>query len=338
MTDSQPLVARFENVIIGSRVGDAMGTPTEALEPVAIEQKFGWVTEFEGDGTDDSLMATVLAGALITTSGRAGIDDWADALSAGRAQILAKRDKFFPSVLHLIEKLDSGYAPSQVAHGNMPSSSSAMCIWPVGLVHAGDPDSAAKHAYELAGLIHTGEVDHCTDAAAAVAAAVAAALIPGATMSSAIAAALDAIRPRSGAVMKTAISDALSLASSSGTYESFRADYHAKFLQTIFCDSLETVPATFALCRLAEGDLQSAVEFGANFGRDTDTIASMAGAICGALAERTPEPWRLSLGPELVSTATELAGELVGAARSVATSRMAASRTIAELHEGAPNE
>ena len=30
-------------------IGDAMGTPTENLEPAQIEEKFGWVETFEGD-------------------------------------------------------------------------------------------------------------------------------------------------------------------------------------------------------------------------------------------------------------------------------------------------
>jgi ADP-ribosylglycohydrolase len=49
------------------------------------------------------------------------------------------------------------------------------------------------------------------------------------------------------------------------------------------CDSRETIPATLALCLLADGDPTLVVIYDANFGRDTDTIATMAGAICGAL-------------------------------------------------------
>jgi ADP-ribosylglycohydrolase len=48
--------SRFEILalacLVFSVVGDAMGTPTENLEPADIEQRFGWVESFEGDGTD----------------------------------------------------------------------------------------------------------------------------------------------------------------------------------------------------------------------------------------------------------------------------------------------
>ena len=38
-----------------------------------------------------------------------------------------------------------------------------------------------------------------------------------------------------------------------------------------------------ALFELAEGDVERCVTYGANLGRDADTIASMCGAIAGAL-------------------------------------------------------
>jgi ADP-ribosylglycohydrolase len=55
-------------------IGDAMGTPTENLEPAEIEERFGWVESFEGDGTDDTIMRDLLAAALIRTRGFADAD------------------------------------------------------------------------------------------------------------------------------------------------------------------------------------------------------------------------------------------------------------------------
>ncbi|MCU1439967.1 MAG: hypothetical protein JWP85_964 [Rhodoglobus sp.] len=329
--DDAALERRFGAVVIGSRVGDAMGTPTEALPPEEIDARFGWVDTFEGDGTDDSLMATVLAGTLVATRGRASADDWAGSLIEHRADILAKRDKFFPSVLHLLEKLDSGYLPSRVALGNMPSTSSAMCIWPVGLVNAGDPDAARTQAYELARLIHVQDVDHCTDAAAAVAVAVAAAFLPDATIRTTVDAALGAIRPRSGMRMAAMIADAVALADACGSYADFRAQYHSRFQRPIFCDSLETVPAAFALSVLAEGDLKTAVEYGANFGRDTDTIASMCGAICGALAADAPAAWVEGLGAAAVGDARAMAQRLARTMRDRASDRERNMRVVRAL-------
>jgi ADP-ribosylglycohydrolase len=149
------------------------------MSPEAIAARFGWVDGFDGDGTDDSLMAMLLADALLSTGGHAGADAWAEQWVAQRERMLAIRDRFFPSVLHTADRLAWGVVPRRVAAGNLPSSSSAMCIWPVGLVNAGDPRAAADQAYALAALIHVGDVDFCQDAAAAVAAAVAAGSAPG---------------------------------------------------------------------------------------------------------------------------------------------------------------
>jgi ADP-ribosylglycohydrolase len=305
---------RFFNVVVASRVGDAMGTPTEGLTPEEVASGFGWVNDFQGDGTDDSLMATILAGTLTQAHSFSTADEWATEIHRHRPEILAKQDKFFASVLHMLEKLDVGYRPSDVALGNMPSSSSAMCIWPVALVHAGQPEAAARQAYELARLIHVNEADHCTDGAAALAAAIASAFLPDSSIRSCVAEALTVIRPVSGALLRDTLRDALQLVATSDSFEDFRAQYQARFLRPIFCDSLETVPAAFALATLADGDVRTAVEYAANFGRDSDTIGTMAGALCGALATELPQPWIASLGHEAVDSARQLAGQLLDAA------------------------
>jgi ADP-ribosylglycohydrolase len=327
------LTGRFLPVVIGARVGDAMGAPTEGLEPLEISDRFGWVSDFAGDGTDDSLMATMLANALIGTGGRAGADDWAAQWVAESGPVRDKRDKFFLSVLHTMQKLHYGWLPRHVAVGNMPSSSSAMAIWPVGLVNAGRPFDAAAQAYALAALVHVGEVDYCQDAAAAMAAAVAAGLRPGTGASEAAAAALAALHPVSGQCMRTLIGDALRLADGSGDYEEFRRQYHARHRQTIMCDSRETVPAAFALAVLAGGDLVRGVEYGANFGRDADTIASMVGALCGATdgAQALPTAWVDRLGPQAMGSAARVAEQLARTAREKAAQYLQDLNTVPGL-------
>jgi ADP-ribosylglycohydrolase len=309
------IAARFSSVVIGARVGDAMGTPTENLSAKEIHDRFGWVSDFEGDGTDDSLMANILAEALIETEGAAGLDDWASRLVTHRDEIVEKRDFFFSSVIHLLDKLRRGYAPSGVAFGNMPSSSSAMCIWPVALVNPANPRVAAAHAYDLAHLVQVAPVDHCLDAAAALAAAISSAFLPGATARTTIDHAMEVIRPTSGAVFKKVLVEALRLAETSSSYEAFRISYQAQFARPIACDALETVPAALSLVLLAGGDVRMAVEYGANFGRDSDTIACMAGALAGALTDSVPESWLTTLGPDQTASARSLAAALASTAR-----------------------
>jgi ADP-ribosylglycohydrolase/sugar/nucleoside kinase (ribokinase family) len=65
----------------------------------------------------------------------------------------------------------------------------------------------------------------------------------------------------------------------------------------------ESVPAAIAIADYAKGDPQLAIEIAGNLRGDTDTIAAMAGAVCGAYAgeEAIPPAWR-----ELVARVNQL--------------------------------
>src|SRR5258707_6769170 len=213
-------------------IGDAMGTPTENLEPAQIEERFGWVESFEGDGTDDTIMRDLLAAALIRTGGFADADSWAEQWHEQQDAILgSKVGRFFPSVLHAAAKLRLGYLPRSIADGTMPSYSSAMAIGPAGIVNAGNPRAAAAQAMEIASLLHVTNVAFCQDGAAAVAAAVAEALIPEATVDSVLKVSIAHLKPWSGGEMRSLITAALELADEAGDYKAFRDRYHLKFRQ-----------------------------------------------------------------------------------------------------------
>lgn len=65
----------------------------------------------------------------------------------------------------------------------------------------------------------------------------------------------------------------------------------------------ESVPAAIGIADYAKGDPQLAIEIAGNLRGDTDTVAAMAGAVCGAFAgdEALPAGWR-----ELVSQVNNL--------------------------------
>jgi ADP-ribosylglycohydrolase len=299
-------------------IGDAMGTPTENLEPAQIEERFGWVETFEGDGTDDTIMRDLLAAALIRTRGFADADNWAEQWLAQRDAIFGdKVGRFFPSVLHAAAKLRLGYSPRVIAEGNMPSSSSAMAISPVGIVNAGNPRAAAAQAMEIASLIHVTDMAFCQDGAAAIAAAIAEALVVGSTVDSVLKASTGYIKPWSGGEMLSLISAAQDLAHVAADYKTFRERYHQNFRQSIACDSRETVPAALAIVWLAKGDPAQAAVFGANFGRDADTIGCMAAAICGALTGVSPSNAALveELPEDCRKAQADLASRLAAVAR-----------------------
>ena len=68
--DSQ-LYKKTLGCLVGGLIGDAIGTPTENMAYGDIEAKFGWVDDFEADGTDDTVMKNILAEALVQTGGYA---------------------------------------------------------------------------------------------------------------------------------------------------------------------------------------------------------------------------------------------------------------------------
>jgi ADP-ribosylglycohydrolase len=338
MTDA-PAGDEFEDrvlgCLLGGLVGDAMGTPTENMEPDDIAGRFGWVATVSGSGTDDSAMRSLLCEALLATGGYAGPDDWAERwIADGDIFTGALRPKFFVSVLHTAEKLAIGHDSRSVATGNMASSSSAMCIAPVGIVNAGNPRAAASQAWSLGSLIHRGPVSFCADAAASIAAAVAVAVVPGASLDEVLAAPGTTLHPRYGSVMRDPIAQALSLAKRSTDYETFRREFHGTFRQRVACDSRETVPAVFGLLALAEGDPQRSVEYAANFGRDTDTIGAMIGAISGALsgARLLPATWLTSLESERLESEQRMSARLGSLAiGKAADQRALATATLARL-------
>lgn len=283
---STPLYQKALGSLIGGIIGDAIGTPTENMRYAEIEAKYGWVADFDSDGTDDTVMKNLLAEALIRTDGFATYDDWAQVWLDRWDDIFGdKVGKFILSVLHTADKLRNHSIPRMAALGNMPSSSSAMCISPVGIVNAGNPSQAAAQAYSLASLIHIHDVSFCQDGAAAMAAAVAAAFNPKATVDSIIDSAMEAVVPISGQEMLSLMTETLTIARECNDYKAFRKtmyDREEHFFRRMICDSRETIPITLALFYLAEGNVERMVTYGANFGRDADTIATMGGAIAGA--------------------------------------------------------
>src|SRR5690606_16799515 len=159
---------------------------------------------------DDSMLKYLLCDALLRSDGYATADDWAQDWRTHQGAIM-RHGRFFISVLHTVRKLEH-CSPRSACVGNLPSSSSAMCIALVGIVNGGHPRAGAMQAQDLAGLIHTGEVSFCQDAAVAIAAAVAEAFAPHASVASVLEASTAFLKPESGRLMAGLIRDALKLA------------------------------------------------------------------------------------------------------------------------------
>ena len=277
---SSRLFKKVYGCLLGGLIGDAMGAPVECKTYREIEASHGWVSDFSGQGTDDSAIKMILCNAITSNGGHITADEYSESfLGYGRKYLKC----FYTPVLSTFHKVQSKLTlPVYAGLGNMPSSSTAMSISPMGIINACNPRQAAIETYDVAGLIHAGDSTFCRDAACAMAAAVAEAMKPDATVQSILEASTFYLHKTSSAVMISYIKEVLEIAKRENDYKLFRAKFYESKLQAVVCDSRETVPCAFALFYLADGDLEKAVTYGANFGRDTDTIATMAGALAGA--------------------------------------------------------
>jgi ADP-ribosylglycohydrolase len=291
---------RVLGTLLGGLCGDAIGRPTESLHYQTIAERFGQITGpmadrrgRPGEGTDDSALKHLLCTAIIRADGEVTAHDWAQ---VWREQMVP-RHYWVPIQNAYYRLMLQDIPPDEVGVGTMLSNSSAMCIAPVGIVNAGNPRAAAREAQSVARLVHRGT---SLEAAGAVAAAVAAALDENASLDSVLSATTAYLPAESE--MIPAIKAGAALTTESDSYEAFREAFYARLLRpwpdrdersSMAVDPRETVPAALGIFLLADGDPVETILGCANFGRDADTIATIGGAIAGALRGKSalPSDW-----------------------------------------------
>jgi len=308
--------------LVGGLVGDALGGPAEGLHYRAIQERYGEIVEMleyrgrpAGSATDDSMLKHMLCKAIVRKRGRVTPDDWAE---VWREDMDPRH--FMTPVANTYYKIAyAGVPPREAGRGNMTSNSSAMCISPIGILDAGDPARAAADAYDVTQLIHSGFPQ---DGASAAAAAVAEAFRPEATAESIAGA---AIRHIPAGEMRHALETILALAREAGDYHAFRERYYEGHLlpwprrpddppeRSTAVDPRESVSVALAILALARGDTHRTIVGCANFGRDADTIATIAGAVVGALngAGSIPERWLRPVLAVVPVDQAALAGQLL---------------------------
>lgn len=211
----------------------------------------------------------------------------------------------------LVTRLHYGHVdPREGGVGNVVNCGAAMYMAPVGIVNAGDPAGAYAEAADLAGAHQS---SYGREAAAVFAAAVAAAMAADATVDAVLAATLDVARDGT----RDAIA-AVTRAVEAGTdwrielgvlrdavrpFDSVGEDYRnpdPDARRPSRTKSIEELPVALGLLKITDGDVAETILGATNYGRDSDSIATMGGAIAGALGgtESVPEDWRETVGRE----------------------------------------
>lgn len=204
----------------------------------------------------------------------------------------------------LVQRLHLGKVdPREAGVGNMVNCGAAMYMAPVGIVNAGDPVNAYREAIEISGA-HQSSFGR--EAAGVFAAAVAQSLVPNTTVDEVMEVVVDLANDGTKQAIIATLKVARNLTTWRGNLpllrEAFRpfdtmedkyreAGLDARKPSRI--NSIEELPLALAMVMVSNGDYKESVLGGVNYGRDSDSIATMAGAICGAMhgKKAIPAEW-----------------------------------------------
>jgi len=296
---------------------------------------------WKGDGhvTDDTLMTRVLVHAYSVKR------DHLDAYDVERLMLPAIVDektwvpeldrddllyhRLFLAEKWLVLKLRYGHAdPREAGVGNIVNCGAAMYIPPVGIANAGDPEGAYAEALALTGAHQS---SYGREAAGVLAAAVAEAFTPGATPASVVDACLQLAEDGTRSAIEAVTAAALeldgwrdgglaALRSAFAPFDSVGERYaqpaqNARIPSRLH--SIEELPVALGLLVACNGDCEETVLGGVNYGRDADSIASMGGALAGALGSEPRRDWVEEISAaskidveEAGRTMAEVAGEI----------------------------
>lgn len=193
--------------------------------------------------------------------------------------------------------------PREAGVGNMVNCGAAMYMSPVGIVNAGDPAGAYREAIELAGAHQS---SYGREAAGVMAAAVAAALRPGTTVDSVVQAVLALAKDGTRQAILATVNAAPKakdwkeaipiLREAIRPFDTVGENYREPALDARIpsrTKAIEELPVALGMLVATRGNYVDTVYGGVNYGRDSDSIASMGGSIAGALGgeKAVPKPW-----------------------------------------------
>ncbi|MBN9376735.1 MAG: ADP-ribosylglycohydrolase family protein, partial [Cellulomonas sp.] len=207
----------------------------------------------------------------------------------------------------LVARLHYGHVdPREAGTGNIVNCGAAMFIAPVGLANPGEPAAAYAEAIDVAGAHQS---SYGREAAGVLAAAVAASVAPDATLDSVLdaarrlahdgtAAAIEAVLDAVATVPPPVGDDAERglahrVRAAVAPFDSVGDDYRAPAMDArrpSRTKSIEELPVALALLAAHRGDYRGAVLAAVNYGRDADSIASMAGALAAGLGGTAAVP------------------------------------------------
>jgi len=302
---------RYQKILGGllaASLGDAMGAATETRSLRQIKDKFNGLVEdlvdipddvfargFEkGSVTDDFSLAYETALAILDNDGVV------NEKVANNALINWSKTRYYslagPTTVSCVNRMlgiesinNSSFLSYDSSKG---SDGGAMKISPVGLLSKGDIDKAIEDCIVICKPTHFNTT--ALSGACAIASAVSACLKDDATVDSVIEAGLygakrgyDRALKENKELANPSVYKRIKLAVKIA--EKYQDDFEACMieLEDIIGSGLsasETVPCAFGILKACGLDTFKAIKMGVNIGSDTDTIATIVGAMSGALS------------------------------------------------------
>jgi ADP-ribosylglycohydrolase len=270
----------------------------------------------KGDGhiTDDTLMTAALVDVYDTV--RDHLD--AHAVAQHLVPLLIGDKRWIPELeseallLHrvflaekwLVARLHYGHIdPREAGVGNIVNCGATMYVAPIGIVNAGSPEAAYAEAIDVAGAHQS---SYGREAAGVYAAAVAEAMRPGADVDAVVQTAIGLAKDGTKAAIE-AVADAAAgvddwrtgladLRRAVEPYDTVGPNYRAPAMDARIpsrTKSIEELPIALGMLIATRGEYREAVLGSINYGRDSDSIAVMAGSVAGALGglDAVPQEW-----------------------------------------------
>lgn len=330
------LEGRIAGMLLGAACGDVVGMPAAGLTPAQVRAVYGRidgpVRPAEGSlhagleagaPTDDTELLLVLGEAICAAVLERGGFTTDDVVAAvvGWVGDRLEDPRLGPSTVRAVRALREGVPPEEAGREGDTDGAAAR-IPPVAALHAGSPGSVDEDVVRV--CLPTHGTNLAIAAAAAVAAAEAA-MLGGSGIHRALREAIAAAErcgDRGAVVPGPSVAARIRLASELARGSADEAALACAELIGAGVRAVEAVPTALGVALAAEGDPVAAILAAANAGDDADTVAAIAGAVCGAGAgaEAFPEDW--------------LDGAVVARLRSLASCLTAAHDRLSGRREG----
>ncbi len=294
--------------LVGAAIGDCMGAATEMRPTSLIIQRFGGLVEDfvenpddtflrgkpSGYATDDFSLAYFIAKAIVEDKGiitnktaEKALLAWSD---TDWYEYAGNTTRAAVNTIKGIENPPNRFS-FLVCENSKATNGSAMKIGPVGLASKGDVDKAIMDSITINMPTHDNNIS--LSGGAAVAAAVAKALHDNVTLNDLVEAGLYGAKlgyekgNQIGKILAgPSVEKRIYLAAEIGAKANgdvYKAMYEIADIIGSGLACAEAVPAAFGLMVAANGDAIKPILGGVNIGDDTDTVATIVGAMVGTL-------------------------------------------------------